>query len=223
MNKFLVCLATGTALGALGSAPAMAQQADSPFNGPRVEAIVGYDITKAGSSIDDDVNADNDESIDGFLYGVGVGYDVDLGSVVLGAEAEISDSTAKTEFTNGDFEGFGIGNVKANRDLYLGARAGFKATPSTLVYVKGGYTNAKFDVNSFDGTTEYGQDIDADGWRIGAGVEQAVGTNTFAKLEYRYSNYSRAEIDFNGDLPDSQRFDVDLDRHQIAASVGVRF
>jgi len=223
MKKFFVCLATGTALGAIGAAPAMAQQADSPFTGPRVEAIVGYDISKAGSSIDDDINADNDESIDGFLYGVGAGYDVDLGNVVLGAEAEISDSTAKTEFTNGDFEGFGIGNVKANRDLYLGARAGFKATPSTLVYVKGGYTNAKFDVNSSDGTTELSQDIDADGWRIGAGVEQVVGTNTFAKLEYRYSNYSRAEIDFNGDLPDSQRFDVDLDRHQIAASVGVRF
>lgn len=223
MKKFLVCLATGTALAATVSAPAMAQQADSPFQGPRVEAIVGYDISKAGSSVDDDVNADNDQSIDGFMYGVGVGYDVDLGSMVVGAEAEISDSTAKTKFDNGDFEGFGIGNVEANRDLYLGARAGFKATPSTLLYVKGGYTNAKFDVRSFDGTRNLRQDIDADGWRLGGGVEQAVGTNAFAKLEYRYSNYSRAEIDFKGELPDSDRFDVDLDRHQVVASVGVRF
>ncbi|PEQ13767.1 autotransporter outer membrane beta-barrel domain-containing protein [Novosphingobium sp. PC22D] len=220
MKKILVCLASGTAL---VSVPAMAQQADSPFNGPRVEAIVGYDVSKAGSSIDDDVNADNDESIDGFLYGIGAGYGVDLGSAVVGVEAELSDSTAKTKFDNGDFEGFGIGNVKANRDLYLGARAGIKATPRTLVYVKGGYTNAKFDVNSFDGTTDLGQDIDADGWRIGAGVEQAMSSNTFAKLEYRYSNYSKAEVDFDGDLPDSERFDVDLDRHQVVASVGVRF
>jgi outer membrane immunogenic protein len=220
MKKVLVCLATGTAL---VSAPAMAQSTDTSFSGPRVEAIVGYDISKAGSSIDDDANVDNDQSIDGFMYGVGLGYDYDMGNVVLGAEAELTDSTAKTEFDNGDFEGFGIGNVKANRDLYLGARAGFKVAPSTLLYVKGGYTNAKFDVRSSSGTFTTNQDIDADGWRIGAGVEQKMGTNTFAKLEYRYSNYSKAELDFSEDIPDSQRFDVDLDRHQVVASVGYRF
>ena len=220
MKKLLVCLATGSAL---ASVPAMAQSTDSSFTGPRVEAIVGYDITKAGSSVDDDVNADNDQSIDGFMYGVGVGYDYDFGNAVIGAEAEYTDSTAKTKFDDGDFEGFGLGNVKANRDIYVGARAGFKAAPSTLLYVKGGYTNAKFDVRSSDGLVTTNRDIDADGWRIGAGVEQKMGTNTFAKLEYRYSNYSKAEVDFSRDLPDSERFDVDLDRHQVVASVGYRF
>lgn len=220
MKKVLVCLATG---GALMSVPAFAQSADTSFTGPRVEAIVGYDISKAGSSIDDDVNEDNDQSIDGFMYGVGAGYDFDFGSAVIGAEAEFTDSTAKTEFNDGDFEGFGIGNVKAGRDIYVGARAGIKATPNTLVYVKGGYTNARFKVRSGDGTITSNERIDTDGWRLGAGVEQKMGANTFAKLEYRYSKYSEAEVDFSDDFPDTERFDVDLDRHQVVASVGYRF
>jgi outer membrane immunogenic protein len=221
MKKVLVCLATGTAL---LSAPAFAQSADSSFTGPRVEAILGYDISKAGSTVDDDINDDNDQSIDGLMYGVGVGYDYDFGSAVIGAEAEFTDSTAKTSYDrDGDFEGFGLGNVKAGRDIYVGARAGFKATPSTLVYVKGGYTNARFDVLASDGETEFSQNIDTDGWRIGAGVEQKMGSNAFAKLEYRYSKYSEAELDFEDDVPDTDRFNVDLDRHQVVASVGYRF
>lgn len=223
MKKLIMILASGTALVA---APAMAQDATtepgSTFTGPRVEAIVGYDINKAGSSIDDGIS-DRNQRAKGLLYGVGVGYDVDVGPVVVGAEAELSDSTAKSRFSNGEFAGFGLGNVKANRDLYLGARVGAKVSPNAMIYAKGGYTNAKFDVRNNDGTTTYNQDIDADGWRAGVGAEYAVNKNTYAKLEYRYSNYSKAEVDLNGTLADSQRFDVDTDRHQIVAGVGVRF
>lgn len=220
MKKLITALASGSALIAV---PALAQSTEPTFTGPRVEAIVGYDMTKAGSSVDDDVNQDNDQSMEGAMYGVGIGYDVDLGSVVVGAEAELTDSTAKTKFSNGDFEGFGFGNVKANRDLYIGARAGAKVNPNTLLYVKGGYTNAKFDVLSNDGTTELKQDIDTDGWRLGLGAEYAMTRNTFAKIEYRYSNYKKSEIDFDETIPDSERLKIDTDRHQVVAAVGWRF
>jgi len=221
MKKIFVCLAAG---GAFASAPAMAQNVGpSEFEGFHVEGLVGYDVSKAGSSIDDDSSIDNDQSIDGLLYGVGAGYDVRMGNFVVGPEAEVTWSTAKTEFNDGDFEGFGVGNVKTNRDLYLGARVGYVVAPTTMVYAKGGYTNAKFDVRNGNGTIVSNDDIDADGWRIGAGVEQAISSNVFAKLEYRYSNYEKGELDFTGDLPDSQRFDLDLDRHQVVAGVGVRF
>ena len=220
MKKVLVCLATGSAL---LSVPAMAQSTDTSFTGPWVEAIAGYDINKAGSSIDDDVNADNDQSAEGFLYGVGAGYDVDFGRAVIGAEAEFTDSTAKTKFDAGDFEGFGVGNVRARRDIYVGARAGIKASPATLLYVKGGYTNARFGARASDGTNIARENLDADGWRLGAGVAQKMGSNAFAKLEYRYSNYSKAEVDFSRDIPDTDRFNVDLDRHQVVAAVGYRF
>lgn len=92
-----------------------------------------------------------------------------------------------------------------------------------MLYVKGGYTNAKYDIRSSDGTTEFSQDIDTDGYRIGAGAEYAISPNAFVKLEYRYSNYGDAEIDFDGELDDSERFDIDTDRHQVMAGVGFRF
>ena len=222
MKKILVCLAVGSAL---ASVPAMAQDAApaQSFEGAHVEGLVGYDVTKAGSSIDDDASVDNDQSIDGLLYGVGAGYDFRSGNFVFGPEAEVTWSTAKTEFDNGDFEGFGIGNVKANRDLYVGGKVGYVVAPSTMLYAKAGYTNAKFDVRNGDGTVTTRTDIDADGWRVGAGVEQAVSSNVFAKLEYRYSNYEKGELDYTGDMTDGQRFDLDLDRHQVMAGVGVRF
>lgn len=219
--KKLLCMLAGASVMAIAT-PALAQE-ESTFTGPRVEAILGYDITKAGSSVDDDLNADNDESMEGLLYGGAIGYDMNLGGLVVGVEGELTDSTAKTKFENGDFEGFGFGNVKAGRDLYVGARLGAVVAPNALLYVKGGYTNARFNIRSSDGTVTYREKFDSDGWRAGAGAEVALDNNIYTKLEYRYSNYSKAEIDFGGDLPDSDRFDVDVDRHQIVAGVGVRF
>ena len=222
MHKTVALIATGS-LVALAS-PALAQSDDDKvFDGPRVGVLAGYDSVRAGSSVDDDGNDNNDQSIEGIGYGGELGYDIDTGNVVLGVEGEYSNSNAGTDFEAGDFEGFGFGNVSANRDLYVGVRAGVKATPNTLVYAKGGYTNAKFDVRSNDGTTEFNEDVDTDGYRVGAGVEQAFASGMYIKGEYRYSNYSKAEIDMEGTLPDSDRFDIDTDRHQVVASVGWRF
>jgi outer membrane immunogenic protein len=225
MKKLAIVLTAGAALAA--APPAFAQdgaQDGSTFTGPRVEALIGYDINKAGSTIDNDANPNDDESAEGLLYGIGAGYDLALGNAVVGVEGEFSDSTAKTKFENGDFEGFGLGRVGAGRDLYVGARAGFLVSPRTLIYAKGGYTNARYNVLARDGTTRLRESFDADGWRLGAGAEMALGQRTYAKLEYRYSNYSRGEVDFEDpDIPDSRRFDIDTDRHQIVAGVGVRF
>ncbi len=202
--------------------PAMAQDSDN-FDGFRLEALAGYDVAQAGSTVDDDSAADNDQSIEGLAYGIGAGYDFDAGGVVLGLEAEYAGSTAEVEFDDGDYEGFGIGNVSAGRDLYLGARVGVKANDDLLVYAKGGYTNATFDIRSSDGANEYRADIDTDGYRVGAGLEYALSGKTFAKVEYRYSNYSQGELDFEGDRPDTADFDLDLDRHQVMAGFGMRF
>lgn len=222
MKNTAALLVAGSALAF--TSPAMAQSQDDPFTGFRLEAIGGYDASKAGSSVDDDVNEDNDESIEGLTYGAAAGYDFNAGGVVLGVEAELTDSTAETEFSNGDFEGFGLGNVDAGRDLYLGARVGVVATPNTLVYAKGGYTNARYNIaGTFDGE-DYRSSIDTDGYRVGAGVEQRFGENVYGKLEYRYSNYSQAELDFeDGDAPDVDLGEIDTDRHQVMAGVGFRF
>lgn len=222
MKKVTALLVAGSTFAI--AAPAMAQDT-SAFTGPRVEAVIGYDIAKAGSDIDNDQNDNDDQDVDGFMYGAAIGYDVAVGSLVIGADAELTDSTAKVERDRtGDIEAFGLGRVEAGRDLYLGARIGGLVSDRTLLYAKGGYTNARFEFTGTDGEINENRRIDTDGYRIGAGVEHAVNENTFVKLEYRYSNYSEGEIDFEDEnVGDSGRFDIDTDRHQIVAGVGLRF
>lgn len=221
MRKFIALAAVVPA--AAVSGPVLAQDVQSTFSGPRVEAIIGYDVSRSGSSVDiDDVDPGR-QQIDGLMYGAGVGFDFAISDgVVFGVEGEFTDSTAKYEF-GGTPNDFVLGQVEAGRDIYVGGRLGAVIGSSTLAYVKGGYTNARYNFLATDGTTNVNQRLDLDGWRAGAGIEQAIGENAFAKIEYRYSNYTEGEFDFNDTVPDSGRFDLDTDRHQIVASVGLRF
>jgi outer membrane immunogenic protein len=157
--------------------PAFAQEAAGPFNGPRVEAEAGWD--HAGS---------DGYGRSGFTYGGAVGYDKQFDQIVIGADAEITGSTTKDRNTG----------LEAGRDLYVGGRAGFVVGGSTLLYGKVGYTNARLT----DG--DFGRN--ADGYRLGAGVEKNFG-RYFGKVEYRYSRYEH----------------YDLNRDQVIAGVGVRF
>jgi outer membrane immunogenic protein len=216
MRKFILAsLLAGTL-----AAPAFAQEA-SPFTGLRVEGIGGYDILKSGNQDDDGTDTsddEGDESLEGALYGVGVGFDFDLGGIVAGVEGEFSESTGKQEIDESIDAPF-FGRIKTGRDLYVGGRLGVRAAPSTLVYGKAGYTNTKIDAR-FEDAAANALDFDdkVDGWRLGAGVEQLFGQNAFAKLEYRYSKYG--DLEYEGT---DMEADIDLDRHQFVAGIGFRF
>jgi outer membrane immunogenic protein len=192
MKKFLIAALTATAL----AAPALAQEA-APFTGPRVEGLVGYDNLKG-----------NGGGRDGIAFGGAAGYDFQIGSAVAGIEGEYLDSSTKG--CEGAFVTAGDSIcAKGKRDLYVGGRLGFAAAPSTLLYAKAGYTNAKVGVNYTDPTTpanNFSLSDELDGIRVGAGVEQKLGTNLYAKAEYRYSNY-----------------EAGIERHQVLGGVGFRF
>ncbi|WP_112380978.1 outer membrane protein [Sphingomonas carotinifaciens] len=218
MRKIAVALLVA---GSAVATPALAQSGVNPiFTGPRVEGTLGWDHVGAGSSVDND-NDGSDQNIDGLLYGGGIGYDFAAGGALLGVEGEITGSTAKSDRRAYDDQ-FGFGRVKTGRDLYVGARAGIMADPATLIYVKGGYTNLKLNVLAGNTNTQTDTGFKLDGWRLGAGAERAISGNTYAKLEYRYSNYNRGQIDYATGAT-SARFDVDTDRHQVVASYGIRF
>lgn len=223
MKKICAILAAGTAIAAT---PAFAQDATpaEAFSGFRAEALVGYDHHRSGSSEDVDSTRDLKQSIDGVTYGGAIGYDVPLGSnLVVGAEAEITESSAGWDNNNDQPNVFNLGRVDAGRQYYVGGRVGYAMSPSTMVYAKGGYSNQRYLLQGTDGTTSLRQRLDTDGYRVGAGVEQKLGTNSYVKVEYNYNNYSKGEFDFNGNTPDSSRFDIDTDRHVVMAGVGVRF
>lgn len=203
MRKFMI----GAALLASAAAtPALAQE-EAPFTGPHVEGIIGYDDVSEG---------DGD-----LMYGIAGGYDVQLGGVIAGIEGEFADSevkgTANDLITTGDSF-----RLNTDRDLYIGARLGVAVTPSTLLYAKGGYTNARFESRFDDGAgTIYNNGITADGYRVGAGIEQKFnlfGPSGFIKAEYRYSNYQNLDIG-----EDDFDLETDIDRHQAVVGMGVRF
>lgn len=155
--------------------PAFAQEAAGPFSGPRAEVVAGWD--HAGSY---------GEGKSGLAYGGAIGIDAQVNHVVIGLEGEITGATTKED------------GVSAGRDLYAGMRFGYVVTPTTLVYVKGGYSNARISIDD-DGAN-------FDGYRFGAGVERNFG-RFYGKVEYRYSRYEDAE----------------LNRDQVMAGVGIRF
>jgi outer membrane immunogenic protein len=199
-------------LAAFAAAPTLAQEAREPFTGPRLEVFGGYDNVQPG-------NDDSDDAAEGFSYGVGLGYDFQLGGAVLGVEAELADSTGKITGRDIDIAGDSL-RLESDRDIYVGARAGIAVGPQTLLYVKGGYTNFRVQSRYDNSTgTVFDQGVTLDGWRAGIGVEQKfslLGPSGFVKAEYRYSNYSNINLD-------NVNADVDVDRHQAVVGIGIRF
>lgn len=215
-------IATAAAAVALAS-PAFAQDdaPKGPFTGPRAGVIIGYDGLRPGSSVDSNIGGD-DAGADGLLYGGDIGYDWQHRNLVIGVEGEITGSTGRVSNSPRDAAALGYGRVKAGRDIYAGARIGTLLNPTTMVYAKGGYANTRLDLTASDGTTETGSHFNLDGYRVGAGIEKAIGPHTYAKIEYRYSNYGKARLEYpNG--TNTNNFSVDTDRHQVALGVGYRF
>jgi len=179
-----ILLARAATAAVLGAPPAFAQAASAAPVGPRVEAVVGYDRVKALGEKDG-----------GALLGVGAGYDFAVGSgVSLGADIEATESTQK--------ESAGGASVKAGRDLYAGGRVSFAVSPSANLYVKAGYTNARFKAD--DGVDSFAENFD--GYRVGAGGQLAISGKAYVGGEYRYSNYEHG-----------------LSRNQVALTLGTRF
>ena len=222
MRKFspALILALTTTAGTLFAGPAFAQATDGPFTGPRAGVVLGYDGLRPGSTSGSNIRGDR--GADGLAYGGDVGYDVAFDRVVVGAEGEITESTAKVDNDPVDPNQFGYGRVKAGRDLYVGGRIGYLIAPTTMIYGKVGYTNARLDLTRNDTVTTTGNHFNLDGYRVGAGIEKSLTPRTYAKVEYRYSNYGDARLEYaNG--ANTNNFSVDTDRHQVMAGVGFRF
>ena len=198
MRKLVLAALAASAM----TTPAFAQ--DATFTGPRIEALVGYDTASDGT--DGDAG-----SSDGVTYGGAIGYDFQIGGAVIGAEAELTGSSVDTRADSLLVAGDRL-VADMGRDIYLGARAGVAITPTTLLYAKGGYTNAKVNTTYETGTTRTEISEDMEGFRVGAGAEFKLSNNMYLKGEYRYSNYGKID-----------GYDIDIDRHQVVAGVGIRF
>lgn len=168
------------------SLPVTAHAAE--FNGPYVGAQVGWQSEKMKYP---DTSSDPlpiDEKNRSVATGIYAGYDKKINErVVIGAEAGLdfaSDDEVQSSIADISY------SIDPKHSIDLTARAGFLVDPQTLVYARGGYTNAMVRTTITDATGTTSSSSSLDGWLAGAGVERRLTDNTSARIEYRYSKFS---------------------------------
>ena len=153
----------------------------------------------------------------GWFGSVVGGYDHQIGKMVFGAFVDFDWTGAKADAS--DFGGNALlfGQLEQDYAWSTGIRVGMLASPSTLLYLTGGYTQAKFDAVTFSnvaGTIERSARAQTyDGWFVGAGLETLLVQNLSLRLEYRYSDYGQESFTrfvTDGVTPSSSHFDTDL-------------
>jgi outer membrane immunogenic protein len=83
-------------------------------------------------------------------------------------------------------------SIDHNYSWAVGARLGFLASPSTLIYGTAGYTQAQFETSA-----QYLSGFNSptfQGYFVGAGIETFLRQNWTLKLEYRYSDFGSETV-----------------------------
>lgn len=183
--------------------PANAQD----FSGPSIGLQAGWNKTDVRNPQTTLGPVLLDESKDAFVGGVFLAYDHEVvPNVVIGAQADFS-IAAEDEIEQ--LRGSTRVTLDPKRSIDLTARAGYVIAPGTLLYARGGYTNARVrtTVTAAGRTTVDSED--RDGWTIGGGVERYIWRNVSARIEYRYADLSDGDGKF--------------DRHQVLLGAAYRF
>jgi outer membrane immunogenic protein len=168
----------------------------------------------------------------GFYVGAAVGYGFDTDRLdaggerfdfsLTGTQGVLSagyDFQLSPRIVVGVFGDYGFGeldgfseNIKftVEEQWAIGARLGVLATPSTLLYASGGYTQAEFAFSDSDENTSK----TLDGVFVGLGVEQTINRGLSLRLDYRFSSYEDVEVG---------EFIHDNDTHSVRLGLSWRF
>jgi outer membrane immunogenic protein len=189
----------------------------------------------------------------GVLFGVNSSFDFMKvkQKAAISNEFDIGVMEVSGDDYSGAASGSGSGSLatelKFGNSFTVGARAGFLATPSTLLFAGGGFARQKVRLGAtysggFSGQFElsgsgsvddasgsYNGDFDvssseskwANGYYVGGGVEQMFGGNTSLKLEYRFTDLGKisTSLDTNYSGGDSDIDDADTG---VAAEADLR-
>lgn len=213
---------------ALSAAPFAAQAADagSPLLSPLDAAIVnaahdwagayaGFNVGHAWGEFDTSVPApvsgDPSFSGDGVLGGFQIGYNKQLGSLVIGVEGDLqaSGNEGSTSYPGGG------SSTTATLDWFSTARGriGY-AFDKTMVYGTAGLAAAGMDVD-VGGASD---DNTLIGVAAGAGVEQALTDTLSLKAEYLYVDTKKKTFDAGG-----QSTQAEWDGHVMRFGANLKF
>ncbi|MEG3088100.1 outer membrane protein [Sphingomonas sp. PB4P5] len=215
----IIGLSAAVAIAAI-STPALAQETGPSFNGPRIEARVGWDSPDLRVTLSDGTDSiSRSASKSGVTYGGEIGYDYSPDNkFVIGGYVGLEESTTKS---CSELYGEDRACLKAGRNITAGARVGAVVQDSFLLYGKGGYSNGRTSVTYRDyelilADVDEGKNFD--GFHLGAGVEGDLAGGIYGRLEYVYSSYGKTSVaadDFSASLKPT--------RHQIVYGMGIRF
>jgi len=192
-----------------------------------------WSLNARGTAFDADASFD----IDGWLGGGQIGYNYQIGNLVLGVEGDFS-------FAN--IDGSQFATPAAGSDGQFGASVDWTATAvgkigfaadRFLFYAKGGaaWARDEFTFSSPDFSPASTSDT-VSGWVVGAGVEWAFARNWSLRAEYNYMDFgTRHDIDFGGlqsipvppppppPPPEDPHWDVDQHIHSLKFALNYRF
>jgi outer membrane immunogenic protein len=211
---------------ATATSPAFAQEQEGPnFTGIRYEARVGHDSFDARVTMPDPAHANTTitgSSSKGRIgYGAELGYDQQLGPVVVGAYLGVDNSGTEDciEIVGGD-----IGCIGTGRNLYAGGRAGVVIHRNILLYGRAGLSRSSYSLaygGDDAGPIEYVIHDTAGGTHFGGGVEMSFTRNFYGRVEYVRTRYQR--LDTVSPLDDDDAIAIRTRRNQVTAGLGFRF
>jgi outer membrane immunogenic protein len=144
---------------------------------------------------------------DGFQFGGQVGYNMDMGGLVVGAEADLQWASI------GYSEDIAGGSVsESNIDVYgtIRGRAGM-SFGAVMPYVTGGFAAGRGTTSITDPRNVVtSQSANHVGWTVGAGLEAKATDNISVKAEYLYTNLGTQTYSGlpGGDTDVTQNFSV---------------
>jgi outer membrane immunogenic protein len=227
MKRFILGVAAALFLSA-GQAAADGLPSRSHIKGPDVgpnwngfSVGLGVGAGAAATELSLDIVGINIFSFDGF------GSAGTFGTVSIGYDRVITRGVVAGVFVDYDFGssissdlsilGASIPLIDFNDSWSVGARLGFLASSSTLVYGTAGYTWT--DVQILGGLVG-GLPSSLEGYFVGAGIETFLHSNWTFKLEYRYTDYDTASL-FS--IPGLIDLNLDSEMHSVRAVVSYKF
>lgn len=204
MNKTLFAAILG-----LAATPAFAQVGGAPFAGFYAGVQGGWQQDRQSlETTGGGATTSTARTGDGITYGGQIGYDGRVGgSTVVGAEIALTGRTGETRFSGFD--------LTQGRTVTATGRLGFMPGPESLVYARGGYANARFNLTDALGR----QSEDRDGWTAGVGYEHYLSQTVSARVEYNYADFGRDRLS----PAIGPNAELKYQRHAVTAGINFRF
>jgi outer membrane immunogenic protein len=184
------------------------------------------DLDKAGAFATAEIGADY--QMNDIVFGALASYD--FGKTTLGFESETFLNDNGDTSQTGTFDR----SVEVGNSWAIGGRLGMLATDSTLIYVLGGFTQAKISQsselldNSNNSISGFSGANRESGYFVGAGVETMLTESVSLKGEYRFTDFGSVGGDFanpNNDVNFSEGVNQnsEVTIHSVRAVLSLRF